>query len=520
MVGLQCWRVLVGSAGAGGWSVAMTVGRAVAERRERPVRDGRRGRLGGSLRPPPAKDRAPTGSGRSRTARPAGRAAGSGPGGTATRPGHDERGGRQQVVGRGQDAGPGRRGPRRPSPLRSSSARWADVMPDGAVAGDRRRGAPSNAAKTSACGRPRPASRAGRRGRRAGRGAAATRSPRPSTRAGPPAQEERHVRAEPSARARRVARRRARRPTPRWRRSRAAAPSDDPPPRPAADRDALLEPGRQRRGRSGTAGPAAADDPPGRRDARAGRGCPAGSARDRARRRAGCPPRAGGRRQAEPVGERERHEHRVEVVVAVGRRPTTARVRLSLAGARRTTGVRRRRIRARGVAGHRVAARAGRAGPGRAARAPRAGPATPPPRASAAAGRGRCRPRPGRRSTRPAVDRQLAGEHVVEHLAALAERRLDQAPELVLRRRDRAGRPASYGSTTMTAESTAGSGSNAVGGTRNAIADAGVVLDEDREVAHLPGRRRDPLGDLALDHEHEPVRPRRRARAARAGSGW
>ena len=45
----------------------------------------------------------------------------------------------------------------------------------------------------------------------------------------------------------------------------------------------------------------------------------------------------------------------------------------------------------------------------------------------------------------------------------------------------------------------------------NGDPDPGVVLDEDRQVAHLPGRRRDPLGDLALDHQHEPVRPRRRA---------
>ena len=38
-------------------------------------------------------------------------------------------------------------------------------------------------------------------------------------------------------------------------------------------------------------------------------------------------------------------------------------------------------------------------------------------------------------STRAGVDRELPGEHVVEHLAALAEARLDQAPELVFRDR-------------------------------------------------------------------------------------
>ena len=57
----------------------------------------------------------------------------------------------------------------------------------------------------------------------------------------------------------------------------------------------------------------------------------------------------------------------------------------------------------------------------------------------------------------------------------------------------------------MTADSTAGSGSNAVGGHAERDAHAGVVLHEHRQVAHLPGRRRDPLGDLALDHEHEPL---------------
>ena len=33
-----------------------------------------------------------------------------------------------------------------------------------------------------------------------------------------------------------------------------------------------------------------------------------------------------------------------------------------------------------------------------------------------------------------------------------------------------------------------------------------MVLDEDRQIAHRAGRRRDPLCDLALDHQDEPVR--------------
>ena len=64
-------------------------------------------------------------------------------------------------------------------------------------------------------------------------------------------------------------------------------------------------------------------------------------------------------------------------------------------------------------------------------------------------------------STRPA-DRQLARQHVVEHLAALAEARLDEPPELVLaRRRSSRSRPRTARAT-RTAESTSGAGSNAV----------------------------------------------------------
>ena len=36
-----------------------------------------------------------------------------------------------------------------------------------------------------------------------------------------------------------------------------------------------------------------------------------------------------------------------------------------------------------------------------------------------------------------------------------------------------------------------------------------MVLDEDGQVAHRAGRGGDPLGDLALDHEDGPLRPRR-----------
>ena len=99
------------------------------------------------------------------------------------------------------------------------------------------------------------------------------------------------------------------------------------------------------------------------------------------------------------------------------------------------------------------------------------------------------------------------------------KRRLDEPPEAVLVVGSSRS-SAAYGSTTMTAESTVGRRLEGRRRDPQATRTRGVVLDEDGEVAHLPGRRRDPLGDLALDHQHEPLRPRRLARAADAGSGW
>ena len=79
---------------------------------------------------------------------------------------------------------------------------------------------------------------------------------------------------------------------------------------------------------------------------------------------------------------------------------------------------------------------------------------------------------------------------------------------------------ASNGSTTMTADSTAGLGLERPRRHAQRDADAGVVLDEDRQVAHLPGRRGDPLGDLALDHQHEALAGAAARPGGRAGSGW
>ena len=216
-----------------------------------------------------------------------------------------------------------------------------------------------------------------------------------------------------------------------------------------------------------------------------------------------------------------------------GRRPTTASVRLSLAGASRTTGARRRAASGAPGGRSRSAGRRRPTSPSASAsliarrtvrwrRPRRSGPIGP----SAARRR---QPLPDREGLRPPVGAMPAaasaastragaigscrGQHVVDHLAPLAERRLDEPPQLVVLVRRRAPRaaPSAAGSRTMTADSTLGSGSNAPGGTRNAIRTAGVVLDEDRQVAHRAGRRGDPLGHLALDHEHGPVRARRLA---------
>ena len=187
-------------------------------------------------------------------------------------------------------------------------------------------------------------------------------------------------------------------------------------------------------------------------------------------------------------------------VVAAG--PTTARVRLSFAGARRTTGERRRSgsVTAGSAVRRRRPRPSGPIGPSASRRASHS------PTASVCGRRSGSMPAvasaAGRRARRR---RQLARQDVVDHLAALAEGGLDEPPQLVLgrgveavvrvvrlddddRRLDRRARARTPSA-----------------GTREGDPDPGVVLDEDRQVAHLPGRRRDPLGDLALDHQHEPA---------------
>ena len=207
-----------------------------------------------------------------------------------------------------------------------------------------------------------------------------TRSPRPSIRAGPPAAKNGTSDPIPAATAKRA-----------WSSSsaphssstpsRAAAASDDPPPRPAAT-------GMRFSSRAATAGagpgPPAQPPPTARRAAATAR-----------RTRLSWPSPTGNpvtcrvssrgirRSQAEPVGEGEGHEHRVEVVVAVVPTADDRQGQVELGGGdpddrgQPSGGVTARRI--------------GRGDPRRSGRSPPAGRATPPPRASAAAGRDRCR---------------------------------------------------------------------------------------------------------------------------------
>ena len=101
--------------------------------------------------------------------------------------------------------------------------------------------------------------------------------------------------------------------------------------------------------------------------------------------------------------------------------------------------------------------------------------------------------------------RKLARQHVVEHLATLAEAGLDQAPQPLLRLLVEAAwlrRAHEDGRVDLR--------SRLERGRRHGEGDAHVrvVLDEHREVAHRARRRRDPLRDLGLDHEDEPRRTR------------
>ena len=227
-----------------------------------------------------------------------------------------------------------------------------------------------------------------------------TRSPRPSTSAGAAGEEERHVAAD---------RRRPARPA----RSSPSAVGRAPRLERAVDRgggvaaaageargdgDPLVEADRERRGASSraraTARRASRRSPGGRGCRRAGPG--------RSPRRGACRrPRRRIDREAQPVGQAERHHDRVQGVVAVGA-ATDDRERQVQLGRREPDdrGEAPRRVGRREV--DRAPCAAGRADPDRSRRTPRAAPATPPPPRSGAGGPGRCRRPRARRRPGPA----------------------------------------------------------------------------------------------------------------------
>ena len=101
--------------------------------------------------------------------------------------------------------------------------------------------------------------------------------------------------------------------------------------------------------------------------------------------------------------------------------------------------------------------------------------------------------------------RQLPRQHVVEHLASLAEAGLHEPPELLLvLRRQAAGNRSPDQQRRLDLRSRL----ECRRWNRARDAHLGVVLDEDRQVAHAARRRRDTLGHLALDHDDETLRPR------------
>ena len=208
----------------------------------------------------------------------------------------------------------------------------------------------------------------------------------------------------------------------------------------------------------------------------------------------------------------ERHHHRVEVVEAVGPAPEHRERQVELR--RRRAGPPARAAHRVGRGGHRRA-RPRRCGPSasrRAIHSPDRERLRAPVRRDPDRGERRARRRSG-------GDRAAGGPARCGASCGARGSRPGPAARARPPRRASSRSSSANGSTTITADSTFGAGSNAPGGTTDATRTRGVVLHEHREVAHLAGRGRDALGDLALDHQHEPLRPGRRAEQRDGGSG-
>ena len=284
--------------------------------------------------------------------------------------------------------------------------------------------------------------------------------------------------------------------------SSAAAASADPPPRPAAT--GMRFSSRAASGGVGRAARPLPDGLPRRRDRPQDRGCPA-PVPCPGRRHAACPR---GRRAA-----RLRRSARASGTNTEcrswkpsARRPRTASVRLSLAGARRRT--RPASVPALMVRHSRRPRRSSAIGPSVSRR--RSHSST----ASVCGRRSRAIPAAARAAIHaPRVDGELPRQDVAEHLAALAEARLDEPPQAVLL----AGRRAGVAVVRLHDDDRRLDRRRRLecaGRDLEGDPHPGVVLHEHGQVAHLPGRRGDPLGDLALDHQDEALRARRLAEQA------
>ena len=142
------------------------------------------------------------------------------------------------------------------------------------------------------------------------------------------------------------------------------------------------------------------------------------------------------------------------------------------------------------------------------ARSPRRGRSTPRPRRSAAGGRGR-----SRRWSR-AASTCSGGMWSCRVSTLWSILRRSRNPAWTIRHRCSSASASSRssaanGSSTSTADSTLGAGSKASRGHPERDPRLGVVLDEDRQVRHVAGRRRHAFGDLALEHQDQALRARR-----------
>ena len=191
----------------------------------------------------------------------------------------------------------------------------------------------------------------------------------------------------------------------------------------------------------------------------------------------------------DPVGERQRHDQRAQVVLAVGARPAEVEAEVQLG---------------RGAQGHRALQRSPPARRSPRARAPRRG--SPRPgrrrRAPRGRGRGRARARRARASPRSALRRWAKPPRTSRRTVVAGRRAPPPHPDD--RRVDARAR------------------------VEDGPVDPAHELDLAGELGHharravglAPGPRRQPLGDLQLHHHRPALRPPAASRSCAAGAAW